>query len=103
MGAVRALLLSACLPNRSLGRPHLFSLWRGHARFHSTLDHVDVSNRAMMEAMEQLLRVDYEMCQTYGDPVSQTMAHMAAPTSMPLTANAAVRFAANCSRACACA
>lgn len=103
MGAVRALLLSVCLPNRSLGRPrYLFSLWRGHARFHSTLDHVDVSNRAMMDAMDQLLRVDYEMCQTYGDPVSQTMAHMALPSSMRLTAKAAVRFAANCLRACAC-
>lgn len=59
-------------------------------RFHcSTLDHVDVSNRAMMEAMDQLLRIDYEMCQTYGDRVPQAMAHMAVPTSPP-TANATV-------------
>eukprot|EP00802_Teleaulax_amphioxeia_P010110 Tamp_10135.p1 GENE.Tamp_10135~~Tamp_10135.p1 ORF type:complete len:378 (-),score=71.32 Tamp_10135:945-2051(-) len=54
-----------------------------------TLDHVDVSNRAMMEAMDQLLRIDYEMCQTYGDRVPQAMAHMAVPTSPP-TANATV-------------
>ncbi len=60
-----------------------------HERTHSTLDHVDVSNRAMMEAMDQLLRIDYDMCQTYGDRVPQSMVRMAVPTSPP-TAKATV-------------
>ena len=71
-------------------RPSLLSLARSDRFHHSTLDHVDVSNRAMMEAMDQLLRIDYDLCQTYGDRVPQTMAHMAVPTSPP-TAKATVR------------
>jgi len=50
-----------------------------------TLDHVDVSNRAMMESMDSLLRVDLEMRNAYGDPIPHTMSYMA-PSSPATTA-----------------
>ena len=39
-----------------------------------TLDHVDVSNRAMMDSIDELLRVDLEMRQTYGDSNPNSLA-----------------------------
>ena len=40
-----------------------------------TLDNVDVSNRAMMDAMEELLRIDIQMCKVYGDKIPTTSAY----------------------------
>ena len=50
-----------------------------------TLDHVDVSNRSMLEAMDAIFEVDFEMRKAFGDALSYTPASM---NRMQASANA---------------
>lgn len=43
-----------------------------------TLDQVDVSNRSMLDAMDELMKVDVDMCREHGDPIPHEMSSFAA-------------------------